>query len=165
VRFVTKYVLTYNESCQLSVLCGIISSPNELTAGADCSLGVPRQMSACIWTYLKGSWLLAFVCEYSRYITKTFFTILHTSLSYEEYCLLGYNVNVRFGGTHRLHLQRRISRVRYQRESRWQAETSVNFQRTTWRYIPEDNILHNHQCENFRSDISSVNVHFLRTKM
>jgi hypothetical protein len=49
-RFVTKYVLTYNEPCQLSVLCGIISNSNELTAGVDCPLGVLRQMSACICT-------------------------------------------------------------------------------------------------------------------
>jgi hypothetical protein len=55
----------------------------------------------------------------------------------------------------RLHLQGRISRARYQRESRFQAgiflgfltlkmeavcssETSVDFQRTTLLYIPED---------------------------
>lgn len=55
-RFVTKYVLTYNEPCQLSVLCGIISNSNELTAGADCPLGVPRQMCACICTYY--NWLV-----------------------------------------------------------------------------------------------------------
>jgi hypothetical protein len=84
-------------------------------------------------------------------------------------------VNRRFGGTHRLHLQGRISRARNQRESRWQAElsfklvpcsassstlkmeticsseTSVDFRRTTPRYIPEDSTLHNHLCENFKS--------------
>ena len=49
--FATKYVLTYNEPCQLSVLCGIISNSNELTAGADCPLGVLRQMCACICAY------------------------------------------------------------------------------------------------------------------
>jgi hypothetical protein len=70
-------------------------------------------------------------------------------------------VNQRFGGTCRLHLQdRRISLARNYREIRWQAEllffarvgtflrlflepicsseTSVGFQRTTRRYIPED---------------------------
>jgi hypothetical protein len=30
-------------------------------------------------------------------------------------------------------------------------ETSVDFQRTTWRYIPEDRTLHNHRCENVKS--------------
>jgi hypothetical protein len=30
-------------------------------------------------------------------------------------------------------------------------DTSVDFQRTTWRYIPEDRSLHNHRCENLRS--------------
>jgi hypothetical protein len=30
-------------------------------------------------------------------------------------------------------------------------ETSVSFQRTTWRYIPEDTTLLNHCCENLRS--------------
>jgi hypothetical protein len=60
-------------------------------------------------------------------------------------------VNWRFGGTCRLHLQgRRISRARNQSESSWQAdmgatcssETSVEFQRTARRYIPEDRTLH-----------------------
>jgi hypothetical protein len=67
-------------------------------------------------------------------------------------------VDWRFGGTCRLHLQgRRIGQARNQRESRWQADlfsslaysltlnmaaifssvTSVDFQRTTLRYIPE----------------------------
>jgi hypothetical protein len=31
------------------------------------------------------------------------------------------------------------------------SETSVDYQRTTWRYIPEDRILRNHGCENLRS--------------
>jgi hypothetical protein len=30
-------------------------------------------------------------------------------------------------------------------------ETSVDTQRTTRRYIPEDGTLHNHRCENFKS--------------
>jgi hypothetical protein len=30
-------------------------------------------------------------------------------------------------------------------------ETSVVFQRTTRRFIPEDGILHNYRCENLRS--------------
>jgi hypothetical protein len=68
-------------------------------------------------------------------------------------------VNWRLGGTYSHHLQvRRISWARNQHESRWQAmlvccsaypstlkikvtcssETSVDFQRTTRRYIPED---------------------------
>jgi hypothetical protein len=31
------------------------------------------------------------------------------------------------------------------------SETSVDFQRTTRRYIPEDSTLHNHRCENLTS--------------
>jgi hypothetical protein len=30
------------------------------------------------------------------------------------------------------------------------SEMSVDFQQTTWNYIPEDRILHNHCCENLR---------------
>jgi hypothetical protein len=68
-------------------------------------------------------------------------------------------VNWHFGETYRLHLQCRISWATYQRESRWQAystlkmeticssETSVDFQRTTWRYIPEDSILQSVFCD------------------
>jgi hypothetical protein len=33
------------------------------------------------------------------------------------------------------------------------SETSVHFQRTTRRYIPEDGTLHNHRCENLKSYI------------
>jgi hypothetical protein len=95
-------------------------------------------------------------------------------------------VNRYFGGTYRLHLQsRRISQARNQHESRWQAEqlclhmlsrwflaclysstlkmemtcsfkTSVNFQRTTHCYIPEDTILHKHNCGNLKFYISSL---------
>jgi hypothetical protein len=31
------------------------------------------------------------------------------------------------------------------------SETSVDFQRTTKRYIPEARALHNHRCENLKS--------------
>jgi hypothetical protein len=31
------------------------------------------------------------------------------------------------------------------------SETSVDFQRATWRYISEDRIIHNHLCENLSS--------------
>jgi hypothetical protein len=58
------------------------------------------------------------------------------------------NVNRRFGGTYRLHLQgRRISKATNQRECRWQASkqawhlSSVDIQRTTRRYIQEDSTL------------------------
>jgi hypothetical protein len=30
-------------------------------------------------------------------------------------------------------------------------EMSVEFQQTTWRYIPENRTLHNHRCENLKS--------------
>jgi hypothetical protein len=63
-----------------------------------------------------------------------------------------------FGGTYHLHHQgRRISRARYQRESRWQAgskctsETSVQLHGTTRRYISEDITLHIHRCDNLKS--------------
>jgi hypothetical protein len=71
-----------------------------------------------------------------------------------------FKANWRFGGTFRLHLQSRtVSQARNQRESRWQAdemeatcstETSVDFQRTTRRYIPEDRTLRYHRCENLK---------------
>jgi hypothetical protein len=31
------------------------------------------------------------------------------------------------------------------------SETSIDFQRTTRRYIPEDSTLHNHYCKNLKS--------------
>jgi hypothetical protein len=69
-------------------------------------------------------------------------------------------VNRRFGGTYRLHLQsRKISRARNQRsvyfptlkmEAICLSETSVDFQRTARRYIPEVCTLHNHRCDNLK---------------
>jgi hypothetical protein len=45
---------------------------------------------------------------------------------------LAYSVTVKMGAT-------------------YSSEMSVDFQRTTWRYIPEDRTLHNHRCENLKS--------------
>jgi hypothetical protein len=42
-------------------------------------------------------------------------------------------------------------------------ETSVDFQRITLRYIPEDSTLHNHRCQNLTSYIRAVL--FLKTVM
>jgi hypothetical protein len=68
-------------------------------------------------------------------------------------------VNRLFGGIYHLNLQsRRMNQVRNERESRWQyailkmeatnsSETSVDFQRTTWLYIPENTaLLDNEEC-------------------
>jgi hypothetical protein len=38
-------------------------------------------------------------------------------------------------------------------EEKYSSETSVDFQQTTWRYIPEDRTLHNHRSENLKSYI------------
>jgi hypothetical protein len=45
-------------------------------------------------------------------------------------------------------------------EATCSSETSVNFHRATWRYIPEDRTLHNHRCENHRPYIASLRVKF-----
>jgi hypothetical protein len=49
-------------------------------------------------------------------------------------------------------------------EAKWTYETSVDFQRTTRRYIPEGRTLHNHRCENLKSYISSQNGNVLSNK-
>jgi hypothetical protein len=36
------------------------------------------------------------------------------------------------------------------------SKTSINFYRTIWRHIPEDDILHSHHCENGRSNRVTV---------
>jgi hypothetical protein len=46
-------------------------------------------------------------------------------------------------------------------ESLCSSETSVDIQRNTRRYIPEDNTLHNHRCENLKSYTISVIVWFI----
>jgi hypothetical protein len=38
-------------------------------------------------------------------------------------------------------------------EAVFSSEASVDFQRTTQRYSPEDSTLHNHRCENLKSYI------------
>jgi hypothetical protein len=53
-------------------------------------------------------------------------------------------VSRRFGGIYLAH----SSILRMEIRS---SETSVNFQRTTWRYIKEDSSHHNHRCENLIS--------------
>jgi hypothetical protein len=35
----------------------------------------------------------------------------------------------------------------------YSSETSVDFQQTTRRYIPEDSTFHNHRSENFKSNV------------
>jgi hypothetical protein len=100
------------------------------------------------------------------------------SISYDNFSLLKsiifwdltpcspLNVNRRFGGTYRLHLQGRkissachlLSRCFFcstysstlKMEAICSSETSVDSQRTKRRYIPEDSTLHNRRCENPR---------------
>jgi hypothetical protein len=43
-------------------------------------------------------------------------------------------------------------------------ETSVDTQRTTRRYIPEDGTLHNHSCENLKSYVEKNNVSFKKKR-
>jgi hypothetical protein len=46
------------------------------------------------------------------------------------------------------------SSARHQRESR----QAVDFQWTTWHFIPEDGTLHNHCCENLESYMRNFNL-------
>jgi hypothetical protein len=41
-------------------------------------------------------------------------------------------------------------------EAKFSSETSVHFQQTTRRYIPENRALHNHRCENLWSYVNDV---------
>jgi hypothetical protein len=43
-------------------------------------------------------------------------------------------------------------------EATCSSETSVDFQWTKRRYIPDDTSLHNNRCENLKADISFENV-------
>jgi hypothetical protein len=38
------------------------------------------------------------------------------------------------------------------------SETSVDFQRTTWRYSPENRTLHNHRCENLKFYMKRITI-------
>jgi hypothetical protein len=72
--------------------------------------------------------------------------------------------NRRFEGTYRLHLQGRISRFRKPASKQvLLAKTSVETQRTIRRYIPEDDTLHNHRCENLKSYMIFVVFFYIST--
>jgi hypothetical protein len=47
------------------------------------------------------------------------------------------------------------------------SKTSVDFQQTPWRYVPEDRTLHNHECENLKSytDKTIIGGIYLKYKM
>jgi hypothetical protein len=78
-----------------------------------------------------------------------------------------FRVNRRFVGTYHLHLHgRKINKQQtsvkagskqspgyLKMEAICSTETSVDIQRTTRRYIPEDSTLYNHRCENLKSYI------------
>jgi hypothetical protein len=70
--------------------------------------------------------------------------------AFEEYYLLGYN---RWLATcfHAGFLLRFPSTLKM--EAICSFESSVDFQRTTLRYIPEDSTLHNHRCDKLKSYI------------
>jgi hypothetical protein len=85
-----------------------------------------------------------------------FFLTLKQIKSISE--ILRHVVNRRFGGKYRLHLQgRRISQARnhceggskrnLKMEVTFSSETSVDFERTTQRYILENRTAHKHHCE------------------
>jgi hypothetical protein len=43
-------------------------------------------------------------------------------------------------------------------EAMYSPETSIDFQRTARRYVPEDGTLHNDRCENLRSYNSYIKL-------
>jgi hypothetical protein len=70
--------------------------------------------------------------------------------------------NWRLGGTYRFHFQGRRNKFRKKKNNskqaggkqrRYVSETSVETQRITRRHTPEDDIFHNHRCENLKSHI------------
>jgi hypothetical protein len=65
---------------------------------------------------------------------------------------------MKFCYKYKFHTTRRFISKTYSSTLRIEAtcspETSVDFQRTTRRYIPEDRTLHNHRCENLKSYIN-----------
>jgi hypothetical protein len=98
---------------------------------------------------------------------KTFFTVYvlkvtcnTSSIFWDITPCSPLKVNRRFGGTCRFHLQQSsachlVSRSAYfstlRMEVKCSSETSVHFQRSARRCIPEERNLHYHRCENLRS--------------
>jgi hypothetical protein len=84
------------------------------------------------------------------------------------------SVNRRFGGTYRLQTSVKacgklvtcfyasflLSLFFTLKMEAISSETSADTQRTTRRYIPEDDTLHNHRCENLKSYIAISGVRF-----
>jgi hypothetical protein len=50
-------------------------------------------------------------------------------------------------------------------EAIYSSESSVDFQRNAWRFIPEDRTLHDHHCENLKSYIINNIYSDLRSMM
>jgi hypothetical protein len=110
------------------------------------------------------NWSSLKILEFSKHLLKSFLFRDITPFS-------PLKVNLRFGRCH-LHLQDwRMNQARNLRENfatcfyaafcsahfytlkmeaKSSSETSVDFQRTTRRYIPEHRTLHNHRCENLK---------------
>jgi hypothetical protein len=118
---------------------------------------------------------LTYTIYWSQYLSQTEVMDNESILGNTNYTTIDIysqlKINRRFGGPYRL--QHQGPRIRNQHESvclfhagsclaysstmnmkaTSSFETSVNFQRTTRHYIPEDRTLHNHRCENITSYI------------
>jgi hypothetical protein len=100
-------------------------------------------------------------CYRSNFVSiLTIATSISDMLIHKEFCLLGYNAlkSVESQPTFRRNISPPSSGPKNMPSKkpvwgRWQAETSVDFQRTTRRYIPEDRTFHNHRCGNLKSYI------------
>jgi hypothetical protein len=49
-------------------------------------------------------------------------------------------------------------------EVTFSSKTSVDFHWTTWRYIPDDRVLHNHHCETLKSYINNFPTYILEVQ-
>jgi hypothetical protein len=84
-------------------------------------------------------------------------SLLQNHIPVEEFCLLGYNTVYSVKSQPKFRRSISPPSSGNQREGggkqspdSWPSETSVVFQLSTRRYIPEDRTLHNHRCENLK---------------
>jgi hypothetical protein len=99
------------------------------------------------------------ICRLTNEIWTNF--LLKSTIFWDITPCSPFSVNRRFGGPYRRQRRGRKNKlskkpglkqvVSLKMEAICSSETSVDTQRTTRRYIPENGDLHNHRCDNFKS--------------
>jgi hypothetical protein len=146
---------------------GILCSNWSLHFWADIWVVSVREIGLHMWLFLiTGAELISLrisqICNRLLFIYHKYFQqqIVKSFIFWDITPCSQLNVNGRFGGIRRLHLQKSKNNPsilpRWRLGAKYSSETSVDFQQTTRSYIPEDTTLHNDLCQNLKPHNKSV---------